>query len=248
MRSIAAFLVFLAGITGQRFAAAQAAEQPPYPGGTTYPEETTSPEGMPSPEGTPYVVETDTPTRTYRAPSPVSAKGDTASFLAYDFGVPLGSVRDFSANVSPVGVELQFRGWVMDQLSLGLSVGWSSFVDERSRSTFTVENAAITASAYNRMQMTNARLLAHYYLSQGNIRPYIGPNIGLGWTWFELEAADLVFADTQFSMNFGGELGAVFGDDPAILANLRYSWIPGADFLGIVSNVQTVSAQVGIGL
>lgn len=241
MRSTAC-LVFLAVITGQRFAAAQSAEPAPFPGGTTYPEGTTAP------EGSPFVVESDTPTTTYQAAPPVSAKGDTASFLAYDFGIPLGSVRDFSANVSPVGVELQFRGWVMDQLSLGLSAGWSSFVDERPRETFTVDNAAVTASTYNRMQMTNARLLVHYYLGQGNVRPYIGPNIGLGWTWFELEAADLVFSDTQFSMNFGGELGAVFGDDPAVLANLRYSWMPGADFLGIVSNVQTISAQVGIGL
>lgn len=232
MRSTAIF-VFLASITLQRFAAAQSmvpAEEPSYSGNTT------------------YVVESDTSRTSSEGLPPVSAKGDTASFLAYDFGVPLGSVRDFSANVSPVGVDLQFRGWVMDQVSLGLSAGWSSFVDERPRSTFNVENAAITASAYNRMQMTNARLLVHYYLGQGNVRPYIGPNIGLGWTWFEMEAADLALSDTQFSMNFGGELGALFGDDPAVLANLRYTWIPAAEFLGVVSNVQTLSAQVGIGL
>jgi outer membrane protein W len=147
-----------------------------------------------------------------------------------------------------VGVELQFRGWVMDRFSLGLGAEWSRFVDERSRTTFNVNNAAITASAYNHMQMTNARLLLHYYLMQGNVRPYIGPNVGLGWTWFETQAADLVLSDTQFSMNFGGEVGVLFGERPTVMANLRYTWVPAAEFLAQVDDIQTVSVLVGVGL
>lgn len=195
------------------------------------------------------LVERDTSSaESYGASPRTSERGQTASFIAYDFGVPVGSLRDFAANVSPIGVELQLRGWVADRFSLGLSAEWSTFVDERSRTTFSVENAAVTASAYNRLQMTNARLAAHYYIGQGSVRPYIGPHAGVGWTWFEAEVADLELSETQFSMIFGGELGALFGRDPSVLANIRYSWMPGAEFLGLVSNVQTISAQVGIGL
>lgn len=206
--------------------------------------------GGPAPSTEGYaIVERDTSSDArYGASPPASSRGDTASFIAYDFGVPLGSMRDFTANVSPIGVELQFRGWVADRISLALSADWSSFVDERPRTTYSLENAMVTASTYNSLQMTNARLAAHYYLGQGNVRPYIGPHAGVGWSWFETEVADLALSDTQFSVLLGAELGALFGRDPSILGNLRYSWLPSADFLGVVSNVQTISAQVGIGL
>jgi hypothetical protein len=177
-----------------------------------------------------------------------SDKGQTGSFIAYNFGIPLGNMRDFTANVSPIGVELQFRGWVADRVSLAVSADWSSYVDERPRTTYSLDNAEVTASTYNSVQMTNARLAAHYYLAQGDIRPYVGPHAGVGWSWFETEVADLALSDSQFSFLLGGDLGALFGRDPSVLANVRYSWLPAADFLGVVTNVQTISAQVGIGL
>lgn len=181
-------------------------------------------------------------------------KGRFSGFLAYDFAIPLGSMRDFAANVSPLGLELQFRGWVLSNLSLGVNGEWSTFLDDRERTTYDVDNGngAVTASAYNYLVTSNVRFLAHYYFEDsGMFRPYFGPHVGFGWSSFESEAADLVLSDTQFSIAFGGDLGAIIvpsGGDPLILANVRFAAQPASEFIGIVDDVQTISLQVGVGL
>lgn len=177
--------------------------------------------------------------------------GHATGLVAYDFAIPLGSVRDFSANVSPLGLELQFRAWLRTNLTVGFSAEWSTFVDDRPRTTYQVDDGAVTASAYNNLVTTNGRFLLHYYfMDQGSLRPYVGAHVGMGWSTFRSEAADLSLSDTEFSIAYGADLGALFraNDDPMILANVRYSSQPGSEFLGIVDNVQTISMQVGVGL
>jgi hypothetical protein len=178
-------------------------------------------------------------------------QGDVSGFMGWAFNVPFGSVRDFTAVVSPLGFEIQFNGWVLDNLSLGVSGEWATYVDNRARTTFSVEDSAITATAYNYMQTTAAHFLVHYFFPGGGpVRPYIGPHVGVSWSMFDLEAADLALSDSEFSINFGGETGVEipFGRNaPVALANLRYSFAPAAEFRNIVSNVQSFGLLLGIG-
>jgi outer membrane protein W len=171
--------------------------------------------------------------------------------MGWAFNVPFGSVRDFTAVVSPLGFEIQFNGWVLDNLSLGVSGEWATYVDNRPRTTVTVDQSAITATAYNYMQTTSAHFLVHYFFPGGGpVRPYIGPHAGVSWTMFDLEAADLALSDSEFSFNFGGEAGVEipFGHNaPVALANLRYSFAPAAEFRNIVTNVQSFGLLLGIG-
>jgi hypothetical protein len=177
--------------------------------------------------------------------------GDVSGFMGWAFNVPFGSVRDFAAVVSPLGFEIQFNGWVLDNLSLGVSGEWATYVDNRPRTTVTVDQSAITATAYNYMQTTSAHFLVHYFFPGGGpVRPYIGPHAGVSWTMFDLEAADLALSDSEFSFNFGGEAGVEipFGHNaPVALVNLRYSFAPAAEFRNIVTNVQSFGLMLGIG-
>jgi opacity protein-like surface antigen len=177
--------------------------------------------------------------------------GQLTGFLAYNFSIPVGSVRDFTTNVSPLGLELQLREWVLPSLSIGASAEWSNFVDDRPPTTYTVQNGALTAAAFNHVSTWNVRLLVHYYFNErGQFLPYVGPHLGVGWSAFDSEVADLQFSDTEFSFAYGLDAGAVFrfGTSQFALANVRYAAQPGSEFLGFVDNVQTVSVQVGIGL
>jgi hypothetical protein len=101
------------------------------------------------------------------------------------------------------------------------------------------------------MQTTAAHFLVHYFFPGGGpVRPYIGPHVGVSWSMFDLEAADLALSDSEFSINFGGETGVEipFGRNaPVALANLRYSFAPAAEFRNIVSNVQSFGLLLGIG-
>jgi hypothetical protein len=141
---------------------------------------------------------------------------------------------------------------VLDNLSLGFSGEWATYVDNRPRTTFDVnDNTAITATAYNYMQTTSARFLVHYcFPGGGPVRPYIGPHVGVSWSMFDLQAADLALSDSEFSINFGAETGVEipFGRHaPVALVNLRYSFSPAAEFRDVVTNVQSLGLMLGIG-
>lgn len=242
MRSnhIISSLIVLAGGFSPLLAQAQSPDAAGAPGAAYTPPGPLPPPGAPIHD----TYQSIDGTRTHR-------QGDVSGFMGWAFNVPFGSVRDFAAVVSPLGFEIQFSGWVLDNLSLGVSGEWATYVDNRPRTTFSVDESAITATAYNYMQTTSAHFLVHYFFPGGGpVRPYIGPHVGVSWSMFDLEAADLALTDTEFSINFGGETGVEipFGRNaPVALVNLRYSFAPAAEFRNIVSNVQSFGLMLGIG-
>jgi hypothetical protein len=180
-----------------------------------------------------------------------SEAGRISGFMGWTFNVPLGSARDFTAVVSPLGFELQFNAWLLDNLSVGVSGEWATYVDNRPRTTFSVDRTAVTATAYNYMQTTTARLLLHYCFDGGGaVRPYIGPHVGVTWSSFDLQAADLSLSDNEVSVAVGGEAGMEIPLGryaPVALVNLRYSFAPEAEFRNLVTNVQSISMMLGVG-
>jgi hypothetical protein len=180
-----------------------------------------------------------------------SLQGRVSGFVGWSFNVPLGSVRAFSSVMSPLGFELQLQAWVLPDLSIGVSGEWSTFVDNRPRSTYELESGAITATAYNYMQSTSARLLVHYFfLGDAPLLPYVGPHVGVSWVSFDSAAADLALTGSQVSIALGAEAGVEvpFGHDaPVALLNVRYSVAPAVEFRQAVSNAQTLGMLIGIG-
>src|SRR6185295_10109656 len=131
--------------------------------------------------------------------------GRISGFMGWGFNVPLGSMRDFTAVVSPLGFEVQLHGWVTRNISLGVAGDWATYVDNRPRTTYEVSNGAVTATAYNYTQTSSARFLAHYYfVDAGPVLPYLGAHVGVTWSTFETQAADLILADSEVSVAFGG--------------------------------------------
>jgi outer membrane protein W len=180
-----------------------------------------------------------------------SNKGRVSGFMGWAFSVPIGSVRDFTAVVSPLGFEIMIDSWITDNLSVGASGEWATYVDDRPRTTNTVDNVSITATAYNYMQTASARALLHYYyLESESVYPYVGPHIGVNWTTFDSETADLVLTDNRVSFSFGAETGVKipFGRNaPMAIANLRYAANLQAEFTNKVTNVQSLALMLGLG-
>lgn len=184
-------------------------------------------------------------------PGPAARVGSLSGFLGWAFNIPLGSVRDFANTASLLGFELQAHAWLSERLSLGVSAEWAMYTDTLEAGSYSLDQTQGTARAYNRLQATSVRLLAHYALpAYGEFLPYIGPLVGLSWSAFELEAADVVRSDTTFSVNAGAEAGVLIPfqvGGPAAVVNLRYSASPAAGFGGIVTNVQSLGLMLGIG-
>ena len=191
------------------------------------------------------------PERWHDAPRPRMRAGDMLGFMGWGLNVPLGSMRAFAANPSLLGLEAQFRAWLLSSLSIGVSGEWATFFDERRRETYAIDGMTITAASSNSIQTIDARVLVHYYpLHAGLIRPYVGPFVGVAWSVFDVEAAGRTLSDSETSLALGFEGGAVLplGERaPLVLLNLRYSYLPTAEFQQAVDDVQTAGMLVGVG-
>jgi hypothetical protein len=169
--------------------------------------------------------------------------------INWDVAVPVGSVQNFTGNASPVGFELLFQYWVLSRLTVGAGMDWQTYWDAAPRSTYPVQNGAITATADNSVQNGAARFIARFYaIDKGPVLPYAGVNVGLGWSTFQSHAADLALYDNTLSFLLGGELGVLLvaaPDVPIFTAGARYTNLPAADFLA-VTNVQSFTFQFGM--
>ncbi len=187
------------------------------------------------------------------APPPPARNPDSTGRVvfggAWDVGFPVGSVHDFTQAVSGLGFEFMARYFVLPQLTVGVGADFQSFAAAQPRTTYQVNNGALTATAYNSVQNAALRASVHYYfLKDAPVVPYAGLSVGVGWSTFQSAAADLAFYDNQASVLLGGDVGALLpvpNSGVALLAAVRYLALPAADFLS-VSNVQTLSLQFGL--
>ena len=175
--------------------------------------------------------------------------GHFAIGAAWNVGIPVGSVHHFTPAVSGLGFQFLVRYFLAPQVSLGVNADFQTFIASKPRTTYPVNNGALTATAYNQVQNTALSASAHYYfLKDGPLLPYAGASIGVGWTTFQSVAADLAFYDNQASILLGGEVGALWplnNSNMALLTGFRYSALPAVEFLS-VTNVQSLTLQFGV--
>jgi len=171
--------------------------------------------------------------------------------MAWNVGFPVGSVSDFTSDPSAAGLELLLKYWVHPQITIGASVDWQTFTDQRPRTTYQRNNGALTATAYNSVLTGAVRAGGDFYfLSDGPVLPYVGANIGFGWATLQTAAADIAIYDNQSSIALGLEAGALinFGGSrsPLLLLGGRYTAEPVVSFLSSVKDIQTIVLQVGL--
>jgi hypothetical protein len=176
--------------------------------------------------------------------------GDAMVGIAYDVGIPVGSVHKFTSNVSGVGFDISLRYWIHPQITIGGEVEWQTYRDDKPRTTYPITNGAVTATAYNSAQIGSLRAGADYYfLDRGPALPFVGVSVGYGWSTFQSAAADIALYDNQDSVVIGGELGSIFvlaPRAPLVLLAARYSYAPSMEFLSSVKDVQQITLQLGL--
>ena len=169
--------------------------------------------------------------------------------INWNVAVPIGSAQSFTGNASGVGFELNFQYWATSHITVGAGMDWQSFWDTQPSTTYSIDNGAVTAASDNTIQSGAGRFIFRYYLlEQGLILPYAGLNAGIGWSTFQTTASTVVLYDNTVSILYGGELGlalALAPSAPLIVGGVRYTTLPGADFLN-VTNIQTFTFQIGV--
>ena len=160
---------------------------------------------------------------------------------------PIGSFGDYIDDTSLRGGSMEFRSFVSDKISLGLSFSWDRF-EQTFDLVAPITNGTASGPVFRYADMFGVRGLAHYYLSQGQLQPYLGVGIGGAWSYAYQQVSDV--ADSQENFNFivDPEVGLLYwlakgGTTAALNLAFRYTYTTAT--VGREENAQTLSGIVG---
>ena len=180
-----------------------------------------------------------------------SYKPDLTLFIVnWEISGPIGSFADYIDNPSLRGGSIEFRSFLSNNVSLGLSFSWNRFEQTFDELHVPISNGMVSGPLFRYADMFGVRGLAHYYLNKDNaLRPYLGIGIGGAWNYAYQQVADI--ADSQDNFNFivNPEVGLLYwfaqgGTSAAVNLAFRYTYTTAT--MGREDNAQMLSGIVGL--
>jgi hypothetical protein len=172
--------------------------------------------------------------------------------LTYDPALPVGSVRSFVPNISPLGFGLDARWWFSGvNLSVGVGGVYNRFWQTSPQETFPVENGAVTATLYRIIDVVGLAPEVHYYFGPENrVVPYLGMGAGFASVKFHVLVSDLDLSDQSPGLLLAPEGGILlpFDRDGFILqaVTLGAKWMFITSGFRDVSNTSYLSLTLGL--
>jgi hypothetical protein len=173
--------------------------------------------------------------------------------LTYDPAVPIGSVRSFVQNVSPLGFGLDARYWFKGpNLSVGVGGIYNRFYETSPQATYPVENGAVTATLYRIIDVVGVLPEVHYYFGpEKEVVPYLGLGAGLGSVKFHVLVSDFDLSENSLGLIVSPEGGFLLPFDrdgslilQAFTVGVKWSFIT-AGFRD-VSNTSYLAFSLGL--
>jgi hypothetical protein len=143
--------------------------------------------------------------------------------LSYTVAIPHGDTREFIDQTSYAGFGIEGRQFINDQISLGLSFGWSKFSQESQQISGTTVNIE-----ENLLDSFPLVFNASYYMfdEPAGFRPYAGFNAGVYFINARRISTQQSFQDKSLYFGAAPELG-IFAEmfyDINMLIFLRYNY------------------------
>jgi hypothetical protein len=150
--------------------------------------------------------------------------------LKYNPSIPVGDVRNFVDNVTPVAFDFDGRYWFR-YISVGVAGVHTSFYDTTPRTTYPIENGALTATIYRHIDMLALVPQVHFYAApDADVVPYAGFGAGISWATFRTVISDIDVAETNSGLILSPEAGVLIPYDrngivrQALMLGARYTF------------------------
>ncbi|WP_281616233.1 OmpW family outer membrane protein [Flammeovirga sp. SubArs3] len=169
--------------------------------------------------------------------------GATASFaqdnivgITYSMAVPTTGVNNYINEASFSGVNVEYRKFLNDNLSVGANIGWNYFQQSNGTQTYYGDNGAITGEEFRDSDILQTMVTSHYYFGEeGGIRPYIGVGVGAAGNYFDNQVGGIAVVDHYWSFAVTPEVGVLAplgGSGTYLLTNVKYNYMTAAKGYG----------------
>ncbi len=164
--------------------------------------------------------------------------------------LPIGSLNGFVEKPSFRGFNASYQYFINNQLSVGLTGGYSDFYQKKDRQTYTVSETEVSAVKSHSLQVIPFMLTAGYSkVKEGSLfQPYANLGAGASFVNYEEWYGTLVDNAGGVKLSVSPEIGTRIAFNKYSLAGMdlsvRYNFT--AFKYNDIKNLQTVSLNLGI--
>jgi len=148
---------------------------------------------------------------------------------SYSIGFASGDLSDYISAASFRGTSLEYRGYVTNNISAGVDLGWNVFYDKLDYDTYTQGTRSLSGLQYRYSNQVPVFASADYMISPGEkFNPYVGFGLGTMYSKRETDMGMYTIMDeTAWHFAIKPEIGAIVEYNRAIDLKLSAKYITG---------------------
>ncbi|WP_044200580.1 OmpW family outer membrane protein [Flammeovirga sp. OC4] len=154
--------------------------------------------------------------------------------LTYSMSAPAGNTAGFTGDASFRGGNFDYRHFINPNMSVGFSVGYHRFYENKGFTTQPLGDGHISGNNYSYINEIPLMLTYHYYFGlEGGVRPYVGGGIGAAHYEYTDQIGSLAWVDKQWHFNIAPEVGVLvpIGHSTYFTSNVKYNYAAEANGL-----------------
>ncbi|HET9598978.1 MAG TPA: outer membrane beta-barrel protein [Anaeromyxobacteraceae bacterium] len=180
-------------------------------------------------------------------------KGETAFILDYEISAPVGSFKNFISDWSFRGFSIEGRYMVTPKISIGGAFAGNRWQQTNSNLQVDISNnnasGNISGPVFRYTDDLSLKLVAHYYLTEGKLQPYVGVGVGGAWVYSYAQVVDLALSHDSFDFIVSPEIGLLYelaSGSTSLAVNLavRYTYTTADLVNGRASNISWLTLPV----
>ena len=184
----------------------------------------------------------------------VSAQDRGFASVNWSIGFPTGRTAEFlDSKVSLSGFTFDFRRYLDDDFSVGLSLGWN-YWSLMTGETIWLNQGAVSGTQIRYINAFPLLVNAHYYLggNRNELRPFLGINTGAYYMLQRLDIGVVSLDNDTWHFALSPEVGVLIpvdrGTTVTLTARFNYAADSGTTLGGSETNTYSwVSLNVGLG-
>jgi hypothetical protein len=168
--------------------------------------------------------------------------------IGWDTVVPQQDLRDFVDRRTFRGCQFELGFGVARHFSLGLAGSWNWLSQGFPTGSLLLPDGAISGKAYRRVQLTELRGTAHWYLTNGPLQPYLGTALGGGRHETYVAVAEVVRTSSGWHAAAEPRAGLLWTVRPGLAVDLQARYVFTNARIGDARDARWLAIDLGLAL